>query len=67
VEWPRIVNASVYEVLHERGVFVSNGDFYAATVVERYGQAQHGFVRVGCAAYTTVEEVDRLLDAVGRL
>ena len=24
-------------------------------------------VRVGCAAYTTVEEVDRLLDAVGRL
>jgi len=58
---------SIAGALAERGVFVSNGDFYAATVVERYGQAQHGFVRVGCAAYTTVEEVDRLLDAVGRL
>jgi selenocysteine lyase/cysteine desulfurase len=47
--------------LAERGVFLSHGDFYAMTVVERLGQARHGVVRAGCACYTTPEEVDRLL------
>jgi cysteine desulfurase family protein (TIGR01976 family) len=46
------------------GVFVSNGDFYAATVVERLGLADDGLIRAGCACYTTVEEVDRLVDGV---
>src|SRR5262245_52461341 len=44
-----------------RGVFVSNGDFYATTVVERLGYAADGLVRAGCACYTTAEEVDRLI------
>ncbi len=48
-----------------RGVFVSNGDFYAATVLERLGYAKDGLVRAGCACYTTAEEVDRLVEAVG--
>jgi cysteine desulfurase family protein (TIGR01976 family) len=47
--------------LVERGVFLSHGDFYAMTVVERLGQMPHGLVRAGCACYTTTEEVDRLL------
>jgi cysteine desulfurase family protein (TIGR01976 family) len=51
----------VAEKLAERGVFLSHGDFYALTVVERLGQAPHGLVRAGCACYTTPEEVDRLL------
>lgn len=50
--------------LAKRGLFVSNGDFYAATIIERYGLLPHGVVRVGCSCYTNEDEVDRLLDAV---
>ena len=48
----------------EAGVFVSNGDFYAATIVERSALRAIGLVRAGCACYTTAEEVERLVDAV---
>jgi len=51
----------------EHGVFLSHGDFYAMTVVERLGLAPDGLVRAGCACYTTAEEVDRLLDGIRRL
>jgi cysteine desulfurase family protein (TIGR01976 family) len=51
----------VAKQLAERGVFLSHGDFYAMTVVERLGQTPHGLVRAGCACYTTPQEVDRLL------
>ncbi len=50
--------------LAARGVYASHGDFYAATVIERYGQAAEGVVRAGCAIYTSGEEVERLLEAV---
>ncbi len=50
--------------LAKRGVFVSNGDFYATTVIERIGQAADGVVRAGCSCYTTADEVDRLIDGV---
>ncbi|HVE35837.1 MAG TPA: cysteine desulfurase-like protein [Gemmatimonadaceae bacterium] len=53
--------------LANRGVFVSNGDFYAATVIERFGLVPGGLVRVGCSCYTTDDEVDRLLDGVRAL
>jgi cysteine desulfurase family protein (TIGR01976 family) len=53
--------------LARQGVFVSNGDFYAATVVERLGQAAEGLVRAGCSCYTTGEEVDRLIQGVRML
>lgn len=46
------------------GVFVSHGDFYAATVIERLGLAPDGLVRAGCAVYTTEEEVARLVEGV---
>ena len=49
-----------------RGVFVSSGDFYATTVVERLG-VKTGLVRAGCACYTTEEEVDRLIEGVKSL
>jgi len=52
--------------LATRGVFVSSGDFYASTVVERLGLTE-GLVRAGCACYTTSEEVDRLVGAVKEL
>jgi cysteine desulfurase family protein (TIGR01976 family) len=49
------------------GVFVSHGDFYAATVIERLGLGAEGLVRAGCACYTTDEEVDRLVAGVREL
>jgi len=56
-----VPSIEVAEKLAERGVFLSHGDFYAMTVVERLRQTPHGLARVGCACYTTPEEVDRLL------
>lgn len=53
--------------LAKRGVFVSNGDFYAATIVDRLGLAPEGLVRVGCSCYTSEDEVDRLIDGVRAL
>ncbi len=53
--------------LAERGVFVSHGDFYAATVVARLGHGRDGIVRAGCACYTTEAEVDRLIEGVRAL
>ena len=46
------------------GVFVSNGDFYATTVLSRLGLTEQGMVRVGCACYTSEEEIDRLIRGV---
>ncbi|MFI5182900.1 MAG: cysteine desulfurase-like protein [Vicinamibacteria bacterium] len=54
----------VAEGLADRGVFASNGDFYATTVVRRLGHEHDGLVRAGCAAYTTADEVDRLIEGV---
>jgi cysteine desulfurase family protein (TIGR01976 family) len=59
-----VPSIEVAEKLAERGVFLSHGDFYAMTVVERLGQNPHGLVRAGCACYTTLEEIDRLLAGV---
>ncbi|MEP6473677.1 MAG: aminotransferase class V-fold PLP-dependent enzyme, partial [Gemmatimonadota bacterium] len=50
-----------------QGVFVSHGDFYATTVVDRLGHSADGIVRAGCACYTSEEEVDRLLAGVAGL
>jgi cysteine desulfurase family protein (TIGR01976 family) len=58
-------SADVARACAARGVFVSDGDFYATTVMERLGYAKDGLVRAGCACYTTTEEVDRLVEAVG--
>jgi cysteine desulfurase family protein (TIGR01976 family) len=58
----------VADALADEAVFVSTGDFYATTVVQRFGLEQRGgLVRAGCAAYTTAEEVDRLVDGVARV
>ena len=63
----RFASEDVARALVKRGVFVSNGDFYAATVVERLGHAQDGLVRAGCACYTSSDEVERLIAGVAEL
>lgn len=50
-----------------RGLFVTHGDFYATTAVQRLGHGEHGILRAGCAAYTTADEIDRLVEAVREL
>ena len=50
-----------------RGVFISNGDFYAATIIDRLGLVPDGLIRIGCSCYTTAEEVDRLIEGVRAL
>ena len=62
-----VPSIEVAKNLAERGVFLSHGDFYAMTAVERLGLTPDGLVRAGCACYTTTEEVDRLLDGIRRL
>ena len=52
--------------LASAALFCSNGDFYAATCIERLG-CPDGIVRVGCACYTTDEEVERLVEEVGAI
>jgi selenocysteine lyase/cysteine desulfurase len=59
-----VPSAEVARRLAERGLFVSHGNFYAHTVVERLGLGREGLVRAGCACYTTAEEVDRLVAGV---
>ena len=62
-----VPSSEVARRLADRGIFVSHGDFYAATVVERLGLGAEGLVRAGCACYTTEGEVGRLVEEVGRL
>jgi len=51
----------------QRGLFVSHGDFYAATIIERLGVGPDGVVRVGCSAYTSSDEIERVVRAVGEI
>jgi len=53
--------------LADRGLFLSHGDFYAWTVVQRLGLAPQGLIRAGCACYTTEEEIDRLIEGITAL
>ncbi|HEX5604203.1 MAG TPA: aminotransferase class V-fold PLP-dependent enzyme, partial [Pyrinomonadaceae bacterium] len=50
--------------LAEKGLFLSHGDFYAYTIVQRLGLAPEGLIRAGCGIYTTEDEIDRLIDGV---
>jgi cysteine desulfurase family protein (TIGR01976 family) len=59
-----VPSSDVGRKLAERGVFVSHGNFYAATVIERLGLGSEGLVRAGCACYSTAEEVERLVECV---
>jgi len=51
--------------LAARGLFLSHGDFYAASVVEKLGV--EALVRAGIACYTSEGEVDRLIEGVAEL
>ncbi len=53
------------EALGRQGITTWDGDFYARTLIERLGLAESGGVlRLGIVHYNTVEEIDRLLEAL---
>ena len=62
-----MASSDVARKLATQGLFLSHGDFYAATVTERLGLGEEGLVRAGCACYTTPAEAERLLEGVGEL
>ncbi len=64
---PNVTSTEVARRLAERGLFLSHGDFYALTVVERLGLQPEGLVRAGCACYTTEEEVNHLIESVASI
>jgi cysteine desulfurase family protein (TIGR01976 family) len=60
--------AEVAQALTAENIYVWDGDYYAVEVIERLGLAETGgMVRVGAAHYNTVEEIDRLLEALAAL
>lgn len=55
----------VAEKLGERGIYVWDGNYYAINVTERLGlEDSGGMVRVGATHYNTLEEVQRLEEAL---
>jgi cysteine desulfurase family protein (TIGR01976 family) len=55
----------VAELLDERNIYVWSGNYYALAVTERLGiEESGGMVRIGGAHYNTLEEVDRLAEAL---
>jgi cysteine desulfurase family protein (TIGR01976 family) len=59
---------AVAEHLGERGIYVWDGNFYALAVTERLAlESTGGLVRVGLVHYNTLEELDRLRDALRSL
>lgn len=55
----------VAEKLAEQNIYVWDGNYYALAIMERLNlQEGGGMVRVGAAHYNTLEEVDRLVEAV---
>jgi len=56
------------EALGRAGIHAWDGDFYATGLIERLGKADAGGVlRLGLVHYNTAAEVDRTLEAVGRI
>jgi cysteine desulfurase family protein (TIGR01976 family) len=52
--------------LAEQNIFVWSGHFYAVEVIARLGLDEAGgLIRIGLCHYSTMEEVDRLLAALG--
>jgi len=59
---------AVAEKLAQDGIYVWDGNYYALNVSERLGvEESGGMVRVGAAHYNTLEEVERLKEALMRI
>jgi len=60
--------ADTARILGEQGICVSHGDYYAVEYFEAAGlRATGGAVRASLYHYNTADEVDRLIEAMGKL
>jgi cysteine desulfurase family protein (TIGR01976 family) len=60
--------AATAATLADRGIFVWDGDYYAVEVMRRLGlDGSGGAVRVGFCHYATLDEVDRVVEALASL
>lgn len=58
----------VASYLGDNGIFVWHGHYYAVEVIDRLGLLDSGgLVRIGFVHYNTLDEVDRVLDALADL
>ena len=65
---PGITPRRVCEQLAERGILGWDGNYYALGIMDRLGlEGRGGATRLGFLRYTTEEEVDRTLEAVGEI
>jgi cysteine desulfurase family protein (TIGR01976 family) len=63
-----IAPRDVAEALGAEGIAVWDGDFYATGLIERLGLGDRGgVVRIGLTHYNTTAEVDRLVEALGKI
>jgi len=68
IRTPGISPREVADRLGKEGIYVWDGNFYAPSVTERLGvEDSGGLVRIGLAHYNTLDEVDQLTSAVGRM
>ena len=63
----RLSATAIAERLAASGIFVWHGNYYALQITECLGLEPDGMVRIGLVHYNTVEEVDRLLEALKQL
>ena len=54
----------ISEFLAGRGIYTWAGHYYALEIMERLGHAEHGMLRIGPVHYNTLEEIDRLGEAL---
>ena len=59
--------AAVAQALAAERIAVWDGHYYAVELMDALGLGERGAVRAGVVAYIDDDDVDRLLDAVGRL
>ncbi len=58
----------VAEKLAQQGIYVWDGNYYALNITERLGvEESGGMVRVGAVHYNTLEEVERLKEALVKI
>ena len=65
---PGITPRQVCEQLAQRGILGWDGNYYALGIMDRLGlEGRGGATRLGFLRYTTEEEVERTLEAIGEI
>lgn len=62
----RLTATQLSKQLAEEGIFTWAGNFYALPLTEALGLEPEGMLRIGFLHYNTLDEVDRILDALHR-